>query len=56
MALIDPKWAGSDFGYFSAITIPGSATNGWVHLVDANTTNDLTKMETGGIARPPHRI
>jgi hypothetical protein len=48
MALIDPTWNGGDFGYFSGITIPGSATNGWVHMVDSNTVSDILKMMTAG--------
>jgi hypothetical protein len=51
MALIDPGWSGSDFGYFSGITIPGSATNGWVHLVDANSASDIVKMMTAGLTQ-----
>jgi hypothetical protein len=51
MALIDPGWSGGDYGYFSSITIPGSATNGWVHLVDANTSSDIIKMMTAGVSQ-----
>jgi hypothetical protein len=51
MALIDPTWAGGDYAYFSGITIPGAATNGWVHLVDTNTAGDLLKMETAGFTK-----
>ena len=51
IALIDPKWAGADYGYFSGITIPGAATNGWVHLADTNTASDLIKMETAGLTQ-----
>jgi hypothetical protein len=51
MALIDPTWAGGDFGDFSGITIPGAATNGWVHLADTNTANDIIKMMTAGFTQ-----
>jgi len=45
MALIDPNTSGADFGLFTSIPIPASATNGWVHMVDANTLADLLKAE-----------
>jgi hypothetical protein len=45
MALLEPGWNGSDFGLFSSIPIPASATNGWVHMVDTNIGADLLKAE-----------
>jgi hypothetical protein len=48
MALIDPTWQGGDYGYFTSITIPASATNGWVHLEDTNIAHDLLTMEEAG--------
>ncbi|HEX3720117.1 MAG TPA: hypothetical protein VH595_19380 [Verrucomicrobiae bacterium] len=46
IALIDPTWQGGDFGFFTSITIPASATNGWVHMVDTNTVKDILNMES----------
>jgi hypothetical protein len=51
MALIDPNTSGADYGYFTGITIPGSATNGWVHLVDSNTVSDIVTMEGNNISQ-----
>jgi hypothetical protein len=53
MALIDPTWNAGILGYlspfdFSPITIPASATNGWVHLSDTNLANDLSAYIASG--------
>jgi hypothetical protein len=49
MALIDPAWGGN-FNYFTAITIPAAATNGWVHLSDTNIFNDISSFINAGFA------
>jgi hypothetical protein len=46
MSVVDPGWNdGGRVGTWTAITIPGTASNGWVHLQDANLSNDLATME-----------
>jgi len=45
MSLVDPGWNnGGRVGNWSGITIPGAATNGWVHLQDSNLSNDIASM------------
>jgi hypothetical protein len=44
VALVDPGWHGGDIGFFTALTIPGAATNGWVHLSDTNILSDIKAM------------
>jgi hypothetical protein len=49
MTLVDPGWSnGGRDGSFTPITIPGSATNGWAHMVDSNTIADIVTMEEQG--------
>lgn len=48
VALIDPSWGGN-FKYFTPITIPAAATNGWVHLADNTISNDLAAYMNAGL-------
>jgi hypothetical protein len=52
MSLVDPGWQGGGrVGNWTGITIPGAATNGWVHVTDANLTADIASMELSETAQ-----
>jgi len=51
MSLTDPlAGVGGSFAFFTPITIPGSASNGWVHLTDTNVVADLANYMAAGCA------